>query len=84
MLRNSRVMRLCRCGGQPAGGRQAAPSRSYQGTAICTTKARTPFLSERSICTRGPIHDYLIVGLHYKLLLKMKILPGDLSSIYYD
>jgi hypothetical protein len=53
-------------------------------TAVCRTKARTPFLSERSICTRGPIHDYLIVGLHHKLLLKLKTLLSDLSSIYYN
>jgi hypothetical protein len=61
-----------------------AHKRWFLHIAVCTTKARTPFLSERSIYTRGPIHDYLIIGLHHKLLLKIKTLPGDLSSIYYD
>jgi hypothetical protein len=30
---------------------------AFKVTAVCTTKARTPFLSERSICTRGPTLD---------------------------
>jgi hypothetical protein len=64
--------------------REASTISPIFTTAVCRTKARTPFLSERSICTRGPIHDYLIVGLHHKLLLKLKTLPGYLSSTYYN